>query len=86
VHQSRALGEQSNIIGYELGSSLAGDLHSNQDISGGELQAWMKKMTWLLTWQHFLLWEYSRGQVSWATLNPWTRNVTFGKLQLEAFI
>ena len=28
------------------------------------------KMTWLPTWQHFLLEEFSRGQVSWATSNP----------------
>ena len=43
------------------------------------------KLTWLLTWPHFLLEEFSKGQVSHTTSNPWTRNLTFRELQLEAF-
>ena len=52
-------------------------------LSSGELQAWMKTMTWLLTWQRFLLGEFSGGQVSWTTSNPWTSNLTYGELQVE---
>jgi hypothetical protein len=43
-----------------------------------------EKMTWMPTWQHFLLGEFSGGQVSWTTSNPRTRNLTSGELQLEA--
>ena len=39
---------------------------------GCELQAWMKKTTWLSTRQHFLLGEFYGGQVSWTTSNPRT--------------
>jgi hypothetical protein len=45
-----------------------------------------EKMTWLSTWQHFPLEEFSRGQVSWATSNPQARNSTFREFQLEAKI
>jgi len=44
-----------------------------------------EKMTQLPTWKHFLLGEFSGGQVSWATSNPRTRNLTFGELQLEVY-
>ena len=48
-------------------------LHNHQDFSGGRLQAWMEEMTWLPTWQHFLLGESFEGQVSWATSNPYKK-------------
>ena len=50
-------------------------VYYGQDFSIGDLQAWMKNMTWLSKWQHFLLGEFYEGQVPWATLNPWTRNL-----------
>jgi hypothetical protein len=43
-------------------------------------------MTWLPTWQHFLLGEFSGGQVYWATSNPWTRNPNSKELQLELLL
>ena len=43
------------------------------------------EMTWLPTWRHFLLGESCEGQVSWATSNPRTRNLTSGELRFEAF-
>ena len=44
-----------------------------------------EKMTRLPTWHHFLLGKLFGGQVSvsWATLNPWKRNLTLKELQLE---
>jgi hypothetical protein len=44
-----------------------------------------EEMTWLPTRQQFLLEELCEGQVSWATSKPWTRNLTSGELQFEAF-
>ena len=45
------------------GFFIARCLHYNQDFYGGELQAWMKKMTWLPTWQYIfargVLWRSS---------------------------
>ena len=42
-------------------------------------------MTWLPTWQHFLLGEFSGGQVFWATSNPQTRNLASKELKFETF-
>lgn len=36
-------------------------LHYGQDFSSGQLQTWMETMTWLSTWRHFLLREFSKG-------------------------
>ena len=36
VHKSRVLGEWSNMIGYEMGSSSVGGLNYNQDFSDAE--------------------------------------------------
>jgi hypothetical protein len=44
-----------------------------------------EETTWLPTRQQFLLEELCEGQVSWATSNPWTRNLTSNELQFEAF-
>jgi hypothetical protein len=51
------------MIGYKMGSTLAG-FTLRPSLYGGELKAWMKTMTWLPTWQLFLLGDFSRGQVS----------------------
>jgi hypothetical protein len=45
-----------------------------------------EKMIWLSTWRHFLLGEFSVGQVSWAASNPLTINLTSKDLQLEGFL
>ena len=43
VHQSRQLGEWSNMIGYKMGSSLVGILSTTKTSLVENLQAWMKK-------------------------------------------
>jgi hypothetical protein len=43
VHRLRILREWGNMIGYEMGFSLA-EVYG-QGFFGGELQAWMKQMT-----------------------------------------
>ena len=48
--------EQYEMIQYDwlqYGFFTGRGLHYNQDFYGGELQAWIKKLTWLPTWQHF---------------------------------
>ena len=50
-------------------------LHYNQSFSDGQLQHD----------QHFLLGDFSKGQVYWATANPRIRNLASKDLQLEAF-
>ena len=77
VHWSRTLRERSNIIGYKMGCSLVG-VYTTAKTSPVEnfKHENNEKMTWLPIGQHFLLGEFSRGQVSWATSNPWTRNST----------
>ena len=45
---------------------------------------WMQKMTSLSMWQHFLVGEFSKGQVSWAISKLWTTNLASGEIQLEA--
>ena len=58
------------------------DLHYGQSESfGRELCTWMKKVTWLPTWRHFLEGEFSRGQVSWATSKP--RTIILGSIELQ---
>ena len=47
-------------------------LHHGQDFSDGELQAWLKNDMATNMATFFLPWEFSKGQVSWATLDPHT--------------
>ena len=82
VQRSKILVEWSNMIGYKMGSSLA-MVYTTSKTSPVENFKLDEKMTWLLTWQYFLLEEVSRGQVSWATSNSLTRNLASGELQLE---
>jgi hypothetical protein len=42
MHRSRILGEWSNMIGHDMGSSPTRVYTTGQDFSSGELQAWMK--------------------------------------------
>ena len=86
VHQSRILGEWSNVINYEMGSSLIGVYTTTIFFSlVKNSKDGCKKITWLSTWQHFLLGEFSEGRVSWVTSNPLTRNLASEELQLEGF-
>ena len=59
-------------------------LHYGQDFSGGELHkhGWENDMLANMR-TFFLSWGFSRGQVSWATSNPWTKNLTSEELHLE---
>ena len=84
VHQFRSLGEWSIMFGYKMGFFTSQSWNYGQDFYGWENDM-DEKMTWLSTWQHcFLLGEFSRGRVSWTTLNPWRRHLV-GELQLEDF-
>ena len=49
------------MIDYKNGLFIGHGLHYGQDFSGGERMD--EKLTWLSTWQHFLLRESSKGQV-----------------------
>ena len=79
----RILWERSNWL--RSGDLTGWGLRYGQEFASGEFEAcgW-EKMTSLPMWQHFLVEEFSRGQVSWAISNSETRNLASGETQLEA--
>ena len=81
VHRSRILGERRNMIGYEMGSSLA-EVYSTTKASPVKNLKHGQP-----TWQHFWLEEFVGGQVFWANSQPFgQRNLTAGELQLNVII
>ena len=85
VHWSQILGQCNIMICYEMGPSLIG-VHITTKTFLVEDFKHGRKMTWIPTWQQFWLGEFPGSQVSWATSNPWTRNLASRELQLEAFL
>ena len=71
------------MIGNKMGSSLA-RVTIWLGLLWWRTSNMVEKMIWLSTLQHFLLGEFSGGQVFWATSNPRARNSTSRELQREA--
>lgn len=71
------------MIGCIMGSSPAGVY--TVAVSSVRTSSMDEKTTWLATWQHGMLGEFSRGRVSWVTSNPHIRNLAYGELELVAF-
>ena len=63
---------------------LCGDgLQYSQESFGRQHCTWVKIWHGCQCGDAFFQGEFSGGQVFWATSKPWTRNLTYGELQLE---
>ena len=72
------------MIDYKMGSSLVG-VYTTCNIPPVENFKHGLQMTWMPTYQHFLLGKpYVAGQIFWATWNIWIISLVYGELQIEA--
>jgi hypothetical protein len=58
--------------------------HYSQDFYGEKIQAWMNYWHGCQHGNTFRLGKFSWSQVYWSTSHPWTRNLAYKELQLEA--
>ena len=84
AHWSENSRECSNVIGYKLGCHWPG-FTLQPMLLQWRTSSMDENMVHMPTRGTFLLGEFSGGQVSWATSNPWTRNLTSKKFQHESF-